>query len=84
MHFALDKDNISPASTKVLDAIAEVLQQYPSIRIELQGHTDSRASDAYNRDLASRRALNSRNYLIQKGVAPEKNNNSFFLANAQI
>ncbi|MBW4600212.1 MAG: OmpA family protein [Calothrix sp. FI2-JRJ7] len=72
IHYALDKDFISSASGEVLDKIAAVMQQYPTIVIELQGHTDARASDAYNKDLAKRRARNARNYLIKKGVVPER------------
>jgi len=72
IHFALDKDNISPESALVLDKIAEVLRIYPTIVIELQGHTDSRASISYNQSLALRRARSARNYLIQQGIAPER------------
>lgn len=72
VHFALDKDNISAASAKVLDQIAAALKQYPSLTVELQGHTDPRASNAYNQDLANRRALSVRNYLLRKGIAPER------------
>jgi outer membrane protein OmpA-like peptidoglycan-associated protein len=72
IHYALDKHFISAESGKVLDKIVAVLQQYPTILIELQGHTDSRASDTYNQDLAFRRARNARNYLIKKGIAPER------------
>jgi outer membrane protein OmpA-like peptidoglycan-associated protein len=72
VHFALDKDYISNTSAVVLDKIASVLKQYPTIIIELQGHTDARASDAYNKDLAFRRARNTRNYLIKKGIAAER------------
>ncbi len=72
IHYELDKDFISAESGKVLDKIVAVMQQYPTIVIELQGHTDSRASDAYNQDLAFRRARNARNYLIKKGIAPER------------
>jgi len=72
VHFALDKDFISQKSGDVLDKIAVVMEQYPNIVIELQGHTDSRASDAYNQDLAKRRATNARNYLVKKGIASER------------
>ncbi len=72
VHFALDKDFISQKSGEVLDKIAVVMEQYPNIVIELQGHTDSRASVAYNQDLAKRRATNARNYLVKKGIAPER------------
>ncbi|MEM9148971.1 MAG: right-handed parallel beta-helix repeat-containing protein, partial [Cyanobacteria bacterium P01_F01_bin.3] len=56
VHFALDKDFISEESAVVLDRIAAVLREYPSIVVDLHGHTDSRASVAYNQDLARRRA----------------------------
>ncbi|MBW4642777.1 MAG: OmpA family protein [Goleter apudmare HA4340-LM2] len=72
VHFALDKSAISPASAIVLDRVAEVLQQYPFIVIEIQGHTDPRASNEYNLALGRRRALATRNYLLRQGVAPER------------
>ncbi len=72
VHFALDKDFISSKSGEILDKIAVVMEQYPNIVIELQGHTDSRASNAYNQDLAKRRATNARNYLVKKGIASER------------
>lgn len=72
VHFALDKDFISSPSGAVLDQIIAVMKQYPTIIIELQGHTDARASDAYNQNLALRRARNARNYIIKKGIAPER------------
>jgi outer membrane protein OmpA-like peptidoglycan-associated protein len=72
IHFALDKDFISPASARVLDRVAQVLQENPTIIIELEGHTDPRASDAYNLALGARRARNTRNYLLRKGIANER------------
>jgi outer membrane protein OmpA-like peptidoglycan-associated protein len=72
VHFALDKSTISPASAAVLDRIAEVLRSYPFLTVELQGHTDPRASDAYNQALGNRRALAVRNYLLRQGIAPER------------
>lgn len=72
IHFALDKDNISPASARVLDRIAQVLREHPTILIDIEGHTDPRASDAYNLDLGARRAKSARNYLLRRGIAPER------------
>ncbi len=72
IHFALDKDFISPASARVLDKVAAALLENPTIVIELQGHTDPRASDAYNLDLGARRARNARNYLLRRGIANER------------
>ncbi|MEQ9372800.1 MAG: OmpA family protein [Coleofasciculus chthonoplastes F3-SA18-01] len=70
VHFALDRSDISPESAAVLDQVAAVLQEYPFLTIELQGHTDPRASVAYNQALARRRALSVRNYLLRQGIDP--------------
>jgi outer membrane protein OmpA-like peptidoglycan-associated protein len=72
IHFALDKANISPKTAKVLERIAQVLAENPSILVEIVGHTDPRATDAYNLNLGRRRALSARNYLLRLGVAPER------------
>jgi outer membrane protein OmpA-like peptidoglycan-associated protein len=72
IHFALDRDEISPISAKILDRIADVLNQYPTIMITLAGHTDPRASDTYNRELGFRRSLSVRNYLMRQGIASER------------
>ncbi len=72
IHFALDQATISPSSAAVLDQIAEALRSYPFLTVEIQGHTDPRASDAYNQDLGNRRALAARNYLLRQGIAPER------------
>lgn len=72
IHFALDKAQISFASTEILNQIATVLKQHPFLTIELQGHTDSRASNQYNLNLSKRRAIATRNYLMQQGVQPER------------
>lgn len=72
IHFALDQSFISPESANILDRIAQVLRENPMILVTLVGHTDPRASDAYNLELGLRRAISARNYLLQKGVVPER------------
>ena len=72
IHFALDKSDITPEAAAIMDEIVAVLQEYPFITVELQGHTDPRASNAYNQALGERRALATRNYLLQQGIAPER------------
>jgi outer membrane protein OmpA-like peptidoglycan-associated protein len=72
IHFALDQSTISPASARVLDKIAEVLRTYPVLTVDIEGHTDPRASDAYNIALGQRRAIAARNYLIRQGIAAER------------
>jgi outer membrane protein OmpA-like peptidoglycan-associated protein len=72
VHFALDKSTLSPATTKLLDEIVRVLEANPSIVVDLAGHTDPRAPQAYNQALGLRRATAVRNYLLRKGVAANR------------
>ncbi len=68
IHFEFDKDKIRPESFPILDAVVEVLQQNPKIRIEIQGHTDNKGSAVYNKSLSDRRAASVRKYLVAKGI----------------
>jgi outer membrane protein OmpA-like peptidoglycan-associated protein len=72
VHFALDKSNLSLASTKVLDQIITVLQANPYLSFDLAGHTDPRAPQAYNQALGMRRAVAVRNYLLKRGIEPQR------------
>ncbi|GAB4176445.1 MAG: hypothetical protein Fur006_07500 [Coleofasciculaceae cyanobacterium] len=72
IHFALDRSTITPESAAILDQIVAVLRSYDFLTVEIQGHTDPRASDAYNQALGMRRATAARNYLIRQGIAPER------------
>ncbi len=72
IHFALDQSTISPESAAILDQIAEVMRSYPVLIVEIQGHTDPRANDAYNQALGMRRAIAARNYLLRQGIEPER------------
>ncbi len=68
----MDKSYISPASAKLLDEIVAVLKAHPYISVDLAGHTDPRAPQAYNQALGLRRATSVRNYLLRKGIAPQR------------
>ncbi len=67
--FATNSDVIKPESTGLMTQIADVLLRHKEIlRVEIQGHTDSRGSDSYNLDLSQRRANSVRTWLLQAGV----------------
>ncbi len=69
IYFATGKAKILPKSYSLLDEIAKVLIAHPEIlKVEIQGHTDSRGSARYNKRLSQRRARAVRKYLIRKGV----------------
>ncbi|MGK0362761.1 MAG: outer membrane protein OmpA-like peptidoglycan-associated protein, partial [Bradymonadia bacterium] len=67
--FETSKAVIKPVSFPVLNEVAEVMKSYTRIKlIEVQGHTDSRGKDAYNKSLSQERAGSVRTYLMNKGV----------------
>ncbi len=70
--FAHNSADLTSASFEVLDQVVESLAAYPGVRVEIQGHTDSTGSAAYNLDISSRRAASVMNYLAGKGIAPNR------------
>ncbi|HOU89440.1 MAG TPA: OmpA family protein [Polyangiaceae bacterium] len=71
INFEYNKDELrsDEATTRTLDEFAAFLKQHPEVAIEVEGHTDSRGSDDYNRRLSDRRAASVRKWLIAHGVA---------------
>ncbi|RIJ46236.1 hypothetical protein D1614_19900 [Maribellus luteus] len=60
-------------SSKVaLDTLVEVLVFNPTITIELMAHTDHIGSDQFNFDLSQKRAQSVVDYLIEKGISPQR------------
>ncbi|HNW70233.1 MAG TPA: OmpA family protein [Bacteroidales bacterium] len=72
IYFDLDKYNIRPDASNELDNIVNVLNEYPSVEIELGSHTDCRASNDYNMNLSENRAKSTEKYLISKGVSKSR------------
>jgi len=55
-------------SIAILDQAIDALKRYPDIKVELDGHTDSVGTDAYNQKLSERRAQIVYDYLTAHGV----------------
>jgi OOP family OmpA-OmpF porin len=72
IHFEYNKDTIRRESYPVLDAVIEVLQKNPNIKIEVQGHTDNRGGAAYNQSLSERRAASVMRYFVGHGVRSDR------------
>jgi outer membrane protein OmpA-like peptidoglycan-associated protein len=73
IHFEFNKSVIRSISYPILDDVAYLLQINPQIRrVRVEGHTDWIGSDAYNQKLSERRAASVRDYLIGKGIAPDR------------
>jgi outer membrane protein OmpA-like peptidoglycan-associated protein len=70
INFETGKARILPNSYGILDSVAQVLRDYPNIKVRVEGHTDSQGSDAINLKLSQARSESVRAYLINKGVDP--------------
>lgn len=55
-------------SVAILDEAIDTLKRNPNIRVEVDGHTDSIGSDAYNQSLSERRAKGVYDYLTSHGI----------------
>ncbi len=72
IYFDFDKSNIRPDSQYELENVVAVMRDNPNMRIRIESHTDARGTKMYNRRLSNARARSTRNYLISRGIAPER------------
>jgi len=69
VQFATGSAKILPASKGILDAVASTLKDHPEfLLIEVQGHADERAADAFNLQLTKERAKSVVEALLQRGT----------------
>lgn len=77
IYFGFDQTNLdytafgSQAQVE-LDLLAELLKEYPTLVIELGGHTDRRGANSYNLELSANRAFIAKQYLVDKGISEER------------
>lgn len=69
VYFDFDKSGIRPDMRAIMDQKAQFLLDYPSIRIQIEGHCDERGTAEYNVALGHRRAQSSKDYLASLGVS---------------
>jgi OOP family OmpA-OmpF porin len=68
INFDFDKANIKKEFAPVLDEAAQILKDNPKVKVTVEGHTDSKGTDAYNQKLSERRAKAVKQYLVSRGV----------------
>jgi len=67
INFDFDKSVVKSPYYPALNEVVQILNQYPALNLEVEGHTDSIGSDAYNQKLSDRRAKAVKDYLVNKG-----------------
>jgi len=72
IYFDYGSATLKEESKAVLDRIVEVMNENPTLEIELSGHTDSQSSASFNLNLSQRRADSAKAYIVSKGIKPER------------
>jgi outer membrane protein OmpA-like peptidoglycan-associated protein/uncharacterized protein YegP (UPF0339 family) len=71
-HFAYDKSTLSPEAKTLLDKNVQGLKESPKVNVRMAGYTSAEGTEAINQKLSEQRANTVKDYLVEKGIAPER------------
>ena len=72
IEFRMDSNEFSDDAYDLMNRLAHVIKQKPSLKVAVNGYTDSLGNYDYNRRLSGFRATVVKSYLIGQGVAPSR------------
>jgi outer membrane protein OmpA-like peptidoglycan-associated protein len=73
VNFETDKATLKAMAREKLSKLSGILLGFPGeYKLEIEGHTDSTGSDAYNQKLSHARAESVRNFLVEQGIPAER------------
>jgi len=72
INFSTNKADIRPQDHAGLDEVVVVLKKNPTLKVEIQGHTDNMGAEDYNQALSERRAAAVMNYFVEKGIQKDR------------
>jgi len=72
INFDFDRYDLKPEARQVLTRKAEIMKQYPEIKLVVEGHCDQRGTAEYNLALGERRARAAAEYLTNLGVTTSR------------
>jgi len=78
VNFKTDEDILTEGAQLILDEVVTTLNAFPEVTLDIQGHTDSDASDAYNIDLSRRRSMSVKKYLVEHGIDSNRLTTSWY------
>ena len=70
--FGLDSTDLSDAARTILQKDVDWMKKWPTTKVMVEGHADSRGTNEYNLALGERRADGVRDYLVSLGVATDR------------
>jgi peptidoglycan-associated lipoprotein len=74
IYFDFDSSTLGARAKQELEANGEILRQNPRIKINIEGHTDSRGTLEYNMQLGEARARAAKDYLLSIGISEDRLN----------
>jgi outer membrane protein OmpA-like peptidoglycan-associated protein len=69
--FETGKFELKPEARERLAKVSGILLAYPTLKVAIEGHTDSIGSDEYNQRLSEQRAQAVRDYFLQQSIAED-------------
>jgi outer membrane protein OmpA-like peptidoglycan-associated protein len=72
IYFETGKATLLPESYATLNSVVRLLENNPTLRLEISGHTDNVGSEKFNLKLSNDRAKSCVNYLIQNGISNDR------------
>lgn len=72
IHFDYDKAIVKASEVGKLQAVIAALKASPQNKLLIEGHSDERGTEEYNRALGDRRALSIRQRLAKSGISPDR------------
>ncbi|HEX2683259.1 MAG TPA: OmpA family protein [Ferruginibacter sp.] len=70
--FETAKAKLLAKSLPKLNEVVTILNENPSFKVQIDGHTDSQGKDEYNMNLSNDRAAAVKAYLVSKGIADSR------------
>lgn len=71
-NFDYSKSTLSQEAEALLEKDVQVLKENPQINVRMAGYTSAQGSEKVNQELSEKRANAVRDFLIEKGIAPER------------
>lgn len=72
INFESNSDKLTDVSFRELERVVQLMNENPSLRVEVAAHTDDIGSDTYNLNLSQKRARSVMDYLLHNKISVER------------